>query len=54
MQRLLQDGAAARADETLEVVKQGLRVLNADVRVTQEEYDEVVAVKAMFLNENYQ
>ncbi len=54
MQRVLRDGEAARADETLEAVKQGLKALNADVRVTQEEYDEVVAVKAMFLNENYQ
>ncbi len=54
MQRALQEGAAARLDETLDVVKNGLKALNADVQVTQEEYDEVVAVKAMFLNENYQ
>ena len=28
--------------------------LNADVQVSQEEYDEVVAIKPMFLNADYQ
>ena len=40
--------------EALEVVKQDLKALNSDVEVDQEEYDEVVAIKALFLNENYQ
>ncbi len=30
-----------------------LKALNADVQVSREEYDEVVAIKAMFLNEDY-
>ena len=32
----------------------GLKSLNADVQVEQEEYDEVVVIKAMFLNHDYQ
>ena len=30
------------------------RALNADVEVSQEEYDEVVAIKPLFLNAEYQ
>ena len=30
-----------------------LKALNADVQVEQEEYDEVVLIKAMFLNHQY-
>jgi len=37
----------------LEVVKEDLKKLNADVKVEQEEYEEVVAIKPMFLAENY-
>lgn len=36
------------------MVKQDLKALNASVQVDQEEYDEVVAIKAMFLNADYQ
>ena len=54
MQRAVRDGRAHSADEALEVVKQDLKALNADVQVEQEEYDEVVAIKPMFLNANYQ
>ena len=39
--------------EALEIVKQDLKALNSSVEVEQEEYDEVVAVKALFLNEDY-
>ena len=31
-----------------------IRDRNADVQVEQEEYDEVVVIKAMFLNHDYQ
>ena len=31
-----------------------LQALNADVQVEQEEYDEVVVIKALFLNHDYQ
>lgn len=53
MIRAIQQGRAIWADEALELVKTDLKALNADVQVTQEEYDEVVAIKAMFLNEDY-
>ena len=39
--------------EALEAVKARLKALNADVQVEQEEYDEVVCIKAMFLNHQY-
>ena len=38
----------------LEEVKKDLKALNADVQVEEWEYDEVVAIKPMFLLENYQ
>ena len=53
MQRAIEQGRAAWPGEALEVVKNDLKALNADVKVDQEEYDEVVAIKAMFLNEDY-
>ena len=54
MQRAVLDGRADSAAEALDVVKQDLKALNADVQVEQEEYDEVVAIKPMFLNAQYQ
>ncbi len=53
MLRSLRLGQATDAVSALEAVKAGLKALNADVQVTQEEYDEVIAIKAMFLNEDY-
>ncbi len=53
MQRALQTGDAKRPDEALEAVKRGLKALNASVTVDQTEYEEVVAIKALFLNEDY-
>lgn len=38
----------------LTAVENRLKSLNADVQVEQEEYDEVVVIKAMFLNHDYQ
>ena len=40
--------------EALDAVKNRLKELNADVQVDQDEYDEVVVVKAMFLNHDYE
>ena len=54
MQRVIEEGRAIRPAEALEAVKNDLKTLNSSVEVDQEEYDEVVAVKPMFLNENYQ
>ena len=42
------------AAQALDVVKADLKALNADVTVSQEEYDEVVAIKSMFLLSDYQ
>lgn len=53
MRRCIEEGRAAAPEQALEAVKAGLKALNADVEVSQEEHDEVVAVKAMFLNEDY-
>lgn len=53
MIRVLKEGKAKTKDEALEVVKKELQLLNSSVQVEQEEYDEVVAIKPMFLIENY-
>lgn len=54
MQRVIEEGRAVRPADALEAVKEDLKALNSSVTVTQDEYDEVVAIKAMFLNEDYQ
>ena len=54
MVRVIEEGRAARVPDALEAVKQDLKALNSGVEVDQQEYDEVVAIKAMFLNEDYQ
>lgn len=53
MERCVEAGRAVTSEQALEAVKAGLKALNASVEVSQEEHDEVVAVKAMFLNEDY-
>lgn len=53
MIRVIEDGRAETAAEALETVKADLRALNADVQVEQEEYEEVMAIKPMFLVEDY-
>lgn len=53
MVRALEYGRAANGEQALEVVKKDLQALNSSVEVDQEEYDEVVAIKALFLNEDY-
>ncbi len=54
MIRILREGRAQSADEALEVLKTDLKALNADVQVEQEEYDEVVVIKPLFLVSDYQ
>ena len=54
MIRVLREGRAQNAEEALAVVKADLKALNADVQVSQEEYDEVVAIKPMFLVSDYE
>lgn len=53
MGRCVEAGRAVTPEEALETVKTDLKALNSSVEVSQEEHDEVVAVKAMFLNEDY-
>ena len=50
----IEEGRAVTVPEALNAVEARLKSLNADVQVEQEEYDEVVAIKAMFLNHDYQ
>ena len=54
MIRVLREGRAQTAAEALEQVKTDLKALTADVQVEQEEHDEVVAIKPMFLLQDYQ
>ncbi len=54
MIRVLREGRAHSEAEALDVVKADLKALTADVQVEQEEYDEVVAIKPMFLLHDYQ
>ena len=53
MTDIIWEGRAESAGEALEVLKADLKALNSSVEVEQEEYDEVIAIKALFLNENY-
>lgn len=53
MIRVLREGRAQSVKEALAVVKEDLKKLNSTVQVEQEEYDEVVAVKPMFLCQEY-
>ncbi len=54
MIRSIEEGRAHTSEQALDDLKTGLKALNADVQVSQEEYDEVVAIKPMFLIEAYQ
>ena len=50
----IEEGRAVTVPEALDAVEKRLQALNADVQVEQEEYDEVVVIKTMFLNHDYQ
>lgn len=54
MVRAIRMGRAETTDEAFEVVKEDLKKLNNTVQVSQQEYDEVVAVKPMFLVMDYE
>lgn len=53
MIRILREGRAHSTEEALDVLKKDLQALNSSVQVEQEEYDEVVAIKPMFLVSDY-
>ena len=54
MIRIIRQGRAQSADQAWTVMKDELKKLNAEVTVSQIEYDEITAVKPMFLICNYQ
>ncbi len=54
MIRVIREGRAQTKEQALDVVKEDLKKLNKTVKVSQEEYDEVVAIKPMFLVSDYQ
>ncbi len=54
MVRVIREGRASDCEEALEVVKKDLKALNNTVKVSQQEYDEVVTVKPLFIVSNYQ
>ena len=54
MIRAIKKGNAVTVEQSYEYMKDELRRLNKDVEVSQKEYDEVAAVKPMFLISNYE
>lgn len=54
MIRILREGRAQTTEEAFEQLKEDLRALNSSVQVEQEEYDEVVEIKPIFLLCDYQ
>lgn len=54
MLEALEEGRAADSREALQVVKEDLKKLNSSVSVDAEEYEEIVAIKPLFLNAGYQ
>jgi len=49
MIRVIREGRAQTVAEAYEVMKKDLRAINSDVTVSQVEYDEITAIKPMFL-----
>ena len=54
MIRVVREGRAADEEGALETVKKDLKALNASVTVSQQEYDEVVTIKPLFIVSGYQ
>ncbi len=54
MIRIVREGRAADAEGALETVKKDLKALNSSVTVSQQEYDEVVTIKPLFIVSDYQ
>ena len=51
---IVREGKAADAEGALETVKKDLKALNSSVTVSQQEYDEVVTIKPLFIVSDYQ
>lgn len=54
MKDILLEGRAETIPEALEILKTDLKALNSSVTVEQEEFDEIMAIKPMFLVMNYE
>ena len=54
MQDIVRTGRAQTAEEALQLLKEDLQKLNASVTVEQEEYDEIIVIKPLFLVMNYE
>lgn len=54
MIRIIREGRAQSVDKAFELMKKDLKALNSSVQVEQEEYDEVVLIKPIFLLCNYE
>ena len=53
MQDIMKEGRAETIPEALKLLKEDLKALNSNVVVEKEEYDEIVAIKPMFLVMEY-
>lgn len=53
MADIISEGRADSCEKALEIVKSDLKKLNSNVQVDQEEYDQIVLIKPMFLLEDY-
>ena len=53
MERVVREGRAESVEDAFAVVKDDLKKINADVSVTQEEFDEIMAIKPVFLVRDY-
>jgi hypothetical protein len=49
MIRVIREGKAKTADEAWKVMTEELMAINSSVTVSQTEYDEITAIKPMFL-----
>ena len=54
MQDIVRTGRAQTAEEALQLLKEDLQKLNASVTVEQEEYNEIIVIKPLFLVMNYE
>lgn len=53
MQEIIKEGRAEELSAALDILKEDLKALNSSVVVEQEEYDEIIAIKPMFLVMDY-
>ena len=54
MIRVIEEGKIQTTDAALDRVKKDLKAINSDVTVEQEEFDEIMAIKPMFLVSDYE